>query len=151
MPMHLETKRPNAVPAPARILGFAGLIPFVFGALAVAFAPEIKPEAAAALLLYGALILSFLGGVRWGFAVIEGENAGWNVYGVSVVPPLAAWVAAAGGGPAGLLILAIALGLWYGVERALPPALSLPAWYTRLRGILSAAAVASLLFAAVSW
>jgi hypothetical protein len=107
MPQHLETKGSRAIPAPARTLGFAGLIPFAVGALAVAFAPEIKPEAAAALLLYGALILSFLGGVRWGFAVIEGANAGWTVYGVSVVPPLVAWVAAAGGGPSlrrGLLV-----------------------------------------------
>jgi hypothetical protein len=151
MTPHLETTPSRAIPAPARALGFAGLVPFAGGALAVAFAPDIRPEAAAALLLYGALILSFLGGVRWGFAVIEGANAGWTVYGVSVVPSLVAWVAAAGGGPVGLLILAIALGLWYGVERALPPALALPGWHMRLRGILSAAAVASLLFAAVSW
>ncbi len=151
MTLHLEARPSQSVPAPAQVLGFAGLIPFAGCALAVAFLPEIKPEAADALLNYGAVILSFLGGIRWGFAVFEGDRAGWIAYGVSVIPSLVAWVAAAGGGPVGLIILAIALALWYGVERATPPALALPGWYLRLRGILTAIAALSLLFAAVTW
>jgi hypothetical protein len=151
MTLHTGTKPSEAVPAPAWVLGLSGLIPFVTGALAVAFAPEIKPEAAAALLTYGAVILSFLGGIRWGFAVFEGDRAGWNAYGASVIPSLVAWVAAAGGGPVGLVILAIALALWYGVERASPPSIALPGWYLRFRGILTAIAALSLIFAAVSW
>ena len=95
MTLHLEARPSQSVPAPAQVLGFAGLIPFAGCALAVAFLPEIKPEAADALLNYGAVILSFLGGIRWGFAVFEGDRAGWIAYGVSVIPSLVAWVAAA--------------------------------------------------------
>src|SRR5208282_5305713 len=110
-----DTKPSRAMPLPARVLGVAGLIPFALGALAVNFAPEIKAEAAATLLLYGSVILSFLGGIRWGFAVLEEEKAGW-AYGLSVVPSLAAWFAAIVGGPGGLLVLAAAFAVWFFIE-----------------------------------
>jgi Protein of unknown function (DUF3429) len=151
MTLHINTKKPQAMPAAASVLGFAGLVPFVALALVVAFNPENKPDAAAALLVYGAVILSFLGGVRWGFAVLEGSEASWTAYGLSVVPSLVAWIAALGGGPAGLLILALAFALWYGLEYAAPPALALPGWYLRLRGLLTLIATLALAFAAFSW
>jgi hypothetical protein len=62
-------------------LGLAGLIPFVALALLVALNPRIKEEAASALLAYGAIILSFLGGIRWGFTVLEEGTAGFKAYG----------------------------------------------------------------------
>jgi hypothetical protein len=151
MTLHVNTKASHTMPAAARALGVAGLIPFVGLALLVAFSPEIKGEAATGLLIYGAVILSFLGGIRWGFAVIEGDQAGWSGYGLSVVPSLFAWVAALWGGPAGLLLLALSLAAWFGYEYSAPPAITLPAWYMRLRGLLTAIAVLSLAFAAFSW
>ncbi len=147
----IEVKDPQATPLPARVLGIAGLMPFVTGALAVSFAPEVKPEAAAALLAYGAVILSFLGGIRWGFAALEGEEAVWSSYSMSVLAPLVARLGAAAGGPVGLLILAISLCLWYFAERAMPPSIALPGWYMRLRGTLTAIAVLSLVAAAIAW
>jgi hypothetical protein len=143
--------RTPAIPAPARILGLAGLIPFVACALLVALSPESKADAAAALLAYGAVVLSFLGGVRWGFAVVEGVSAGWNAYGLSTVPAAVAWIAVLGGGPAGMIILALAIGLWGFAERAYPPAFGLPAWYTRFRAMLSLASAVSLIAAALTW
>jgi|SRR5271165_4552252 len=151
MTLELNRKTPHTMPAAARTLGLAGLIPFAGLALLVAFNPELKAEAAAALLVYGAVIFSFLGGIRWGFAVLEGEAAGWTAYGLSVVPSLVAWVAALWGGPLGLLILALALVLWYAFERSAPPAIALPGWYLNLRGLLTAIAALSLSFAAFSW
>jgi Protein of unknown function (DUF3429) len=150
--MILERGLKTAVvtPAPARVLGLCGLIPFVGGALAVIFTPEVKPEAVATLLAFGAVILSFLGGIRWGFAVLEGEGAGWSAYSMSVLPGIFAWSGSAAGGPVGLLILAIALGLWYLAERSAPPSIELPGWYMRMRGALTAAAVLSLIAAAVA-
>ncbi len=144
-------KASAALPLPARLLGVAGLIPFIFGALAVASTPEIKPEAARVLLAYGAVILSFLGGIRWGFAVQEGEEAGWGAYGLSVLPPLVAWLAALDGGAGGLLLLAAALAAWFLVEGAAPPSLALPPGYMRLRGLVTAIAALSLAAAAFYW
>lgn len=149
-PQH-GTKPSRAMPLPARMLGIAGLIPFAVGALAVNFAPEIKAEAAATLLIYGAVVLSFLGGVRWGFAVLEEEKAGWAAYGSSVVPSLAAWFAAVTGGPGGLLVLAAVLAVWFFIERTAPPSLPLPSWYMRLRAGSTVFAVLSLGAAAFSW
>ncbi len=150
MTPQLDTKPSPDMPLPARILGLAGLIPFALGALAVTFAPEIKAEAAATLLLYGAVVLSFLGGIRWGFAVLEGEKAGW-AYGLSVVPLLAAWFAAIVGGPGGLVVLALAFAVWFFVERSAPPSLALASWYMRLRAGSTVFAVLSLAAAAFSW
>ncbi|MGO8955169.1 MAG: DUF3429 domain-containing protein [Rhodomicrobium sp.] len=141
----------QAMPLPARTLGMAGLIPFALGALAVNFAPEIKAEAAATLLYYGAVILSFLGGIRWGFAVLEAEKASWAAYGLGVAPSLVAWFAAVAGGPGGLLVLAVAFAVWFFIERAAPPSLALPSWYMRLRAGLTVFAVLALAAAAFSW
>jgi hypothetical protein len=151
MTQQTGTKTARVIPLPVRVLGIAGLIPFAVAAFAISSAPEIKPEAAAALLAYGAVILSFLGGIRWGFAVLEGDRAGWTAYGTSAAPALAAWLGVVGGGPGGLLLLAAALTVWFFVERAAPPCLTLPPWYLRIRGGLTAAAALSLIAAAFSW
>jgi Protein of unknown function (DUF3429) len=147
----IDTKSGQAIPQPARVLGIAGVIPFAAGALATVFVPEVKPEAAAALLAFGAVILSFLGGIRWGFAVLEDGEAGWSPFSMSVMPTLVAWAGYAAGGPVGLLILAIALGFWYLAERAAPPSIALPGWYMRHRGMLTATTVLSLIVAALAW
>jgi hypothetical protein len=147
----LEVKPGEEIPLAPRVMGIVGVTPFAIGALAAAFLPSVKPEAAAALLAYGAVILSFLGGIRWGFAVLENGEAGWSPFSMSVFPSLIAWLGAAAGGPVGLLILAIALGLWYFAERAAPPAIALPGWYMRQRAMLTAIAVLALIVAALAW
>ena len=49
-------------------LGYLGLIPFVSLAAAAVFAPtSLRGLASDALLAYGATILSFLGGIYWGW------------------------------------------------------------------------------------
>lgn len=151
MTLYSDAKIVSSMPIAASALGFGGLIPFVAGAFAVCFLPELKAPAAAALLVYGAVILSFLGGIRWGFAVIEGDGASWGAYGLSVVPSLVGWIAVLVAGPVGLLLLAIALTLWFFAERTSPPTIPLPGWYPRLRGILTAIAALSLISAAISW
>jgi hypothetical protein len=151
MRFQLDPKPGEAIPLAPRVLGIIGVTPFAAGALAAAFLPAVKPEAAAALLAYGAVILSFLGGIRWGFAVLEDGEAGWSPFSMSVLPSFVAWFGYAAGGPVGLLILAIALGLWYFAERAVPPSIALPGWYMRQRSILTAIAVFALVVAALAW
>lgn len=95
------------VPRSALLLGLAGAIPFVWGALTLVW------DDAAALgshllgprfvgpyvqLFYGSVILSFMSGVLWGFATrAEGAMAA-SGYALSVVPALWAFFMT-GGGP----------------------------------------------------
>jgi hypothetical protein len=81
-----------AFPALSRMtqaLGFAGLLPFVGGALLVAAGPPAWHDGALrALVTYAAVIVSFLGGIHWGASPsAERDNA--RLWGV--VPSLLAW------------------------------------------------------------
>ena len=81
----------NSIPPLARLLGFAGLLPMTAALLLVTFGGDAWRWSALALgWLYAALILSFLGGLWWGLAAAAGSRApGW-LYGVGVLPSLAA-------------------------------------------------------------
>ena len=80
-------------PAAPLLLGTAGLIPFVTPPL-IMYAQEIScPELIDVQLYYGAVILSFLGGVRWGMAATPGSPipGTWGQYSWSVTPSLIEW------------------------------------------------------------
>ena len=136
------------VPANALILGYSGLLPFIAGAaLCHPIAAEYRPFGATLLIDYGAIILSFMGGVHWGAAMMS--NGGDNgKLAKSVLPSLASLVGILVGGPAGLLILAIGfIGLLlydeYEVKKG-----QLARWYPYLRRPLTTIVVISLLFGA---
>ena len=61
-------------PTPALVLGISGLIPFVAAPLYMHYSGAFLPEIATAQLAYGASILSFLGGVRWGLTLPLGST-----------------------------------------------------------------------------
>ena len=103
-----------------------------------------------ALMTYGAVILSFLGGIQWGLAVASADRSdAWRRYGFSVLP---AFVAFAGwwlGGRTGLIVLATGLAVW-GVYELWSSGLGeSPRWYGQLRLALTAVAVGALVAAAV--
>lgn len=85
------------VPAAALLLGFAGLLPFVWSALTQVWAPAdawtmtvFGPRFVGPYLglFYGTIILSFMSGVLWGFATrAEGRQAAAG-YALSVIPAL---------------------------------------------------------------
>lgn len=142
----------SRVPPAVLALGLGGLIPFVVcaGAVVLRISLPVIGDPARALLLYGAIILSFLGGVRWGLALRMAESGlRTRQFVISVVPSIAAWFAlllAAGAGfglMAGLFII-----LW-SEDRALP-AIGAPPWYPRLRLLLTAVVVAALTGAALA-
>ena len=86
----------QALPPWARPLGYGGLVPFVACALVMLAVPDAATRhlAGRALLGYGAVILSFLGGVHWGL-VLRGaapQRAG-GLMAAGVVPSLVGWVA----------------------------------------------------------
>ena len=119
-------------PAPsvvARVLGLGGLLPFLAGAVALAVldAPGLKAWAATALVTYGALIATFLGGIHWGLAMrgVQPVNLrlGWGVS-----PSLLAWVAVMLPVSMGLPWLAVLLVTCYGVDRKLYASAGLSGW-----------------------
>jgi hypothetical protein len=88
--MSAASSRPPAART-AWLLGLAGLIPFAAAsATRAAGPPELAGPALLALLAYAAVILSFLGGVRWG-AELSAERPSPAVIALSVLPSLAAW------------------------------------------------------------
>ncbi len=99
-------ERLRAIPASALVLGLAGVIPFVWGAATVLSEPLSARGIAwfgprfvgpYVQIFYGAVILSFMSGVLWGFATKakEGQARG---YALSVIPAL--WVFFTTGGGA---------------------------------------------------
>lgn len=143
-----------SVPRLALALGWAGIIPFVALSLATVFTlgPVSQSWAMGALALYGAVILSFLGGAVWGLTLArEGEAPGPGASGLTV--GIAASLAGFGGAlaPHGfglpVMIAGFVAMLIYdlgAIARGL-----LPQWYRPLRIGLSAAATGSLAFAAI--
>jgi len=127
-------------------LGGAGLIPFVLGALLVwLVSGEAHPYVAAALSAYGAVIVSFLGGIHWGHVMRQGPPGAQAaaladstlVWGV--VPSLLAWLGVLMPPYAGLFVLGLAVIACYLVDRRRYAALGLQAWLT-LRFRLTAVA-----------
>ncbi len=80
------------LPTLAVLLGLAGLLPFVAcGVLALTPSGD---RGAQALVAYGAVILAFLGGVHWGFALLEPSGHGERArLSLGVLPSLVGWVA----------------------------------------------------------
>lgn len=135
------------IPLPARLLGFAGLLPFLAGALGV-WVLETPWDWVVlnAQVYYGCVILSFLGAVHWGRALassLEGE-ALWRPLAWSVTPCLLAWVAAFAKPDLAIVLLIGGLMATYLVDRSATGLGWFPAWYGVLRKYLSAGAVASL-------
>ena len=133
-------------PRPALILGFAGLLPFVWGALTVLFPPLGAPLAELAggrfvgvpvLIGYGTVILCFMGGVLWGFATRAEAALQWRAYAVSVLPPLWAFLAVGGTPAASLSALLVgffgtlSLDLQFGQWKLIPR------WWIGLRVVLT--------------
>ena len=143
----------NRIPTAPLLLGLAGLVPFVWGALTLYSDPlatwgtnTLGPRFVGPYvqLFYGAVILSFMSGVLWGFATKASGARAATGYGLSVIPALWAFFMT-GGGPVsagtnlifgflGLLVLDFAFWQW---ELA-------PRWWMALRVLLTAIVVASL-------
>jgi hypothetical protein len=133
-------------PRAATALGFAGLIPFLWGALTV-LVPSLGEAAtgalgarfmgASVLIGYGTVILCFMGGVLWGFATRAEPELQWKAYGSAVLPPLWAFVMVGGTTAASLSALFVgffamlSLDLQFGQWKLTPP------WWIGLRIVLT--------------
>ena len=138
------------IPRSALILGLAGVLPFLWGALTL-LSDALASWGLANLgarfigpyvqLYYGAVILSFMSGVLWGFAAQLSGARATSGYILSVLPALWAFFMTGGGptsagislivGFVGLLRLDFAFWRW-GLA---------PAWWMQLRILLTALVV----------
>ncbi len=129
------------IPGFVLIYGLLGLIPFLAPPLIGLVLPGCRTPAASVLALYGALILSFLGGARWGLAVGRPEPDA-EIVSLAMLPTLAGLALLLAPYAVRLPGLAAALALhWLWDVRSA----NLPAWYPRLRSMLTAGAVLGLL------
>ena len=137
------TGRSEQTPRAVLAYGILGIIPFWSLPVASVLAPNGVGLAAAIEAVYAALILSFLGGARWGLAV---RDASPNpvVVGLAMTPTLAGLaglVLTHGEMRVQLLALAVALTwswAWDFSAKGLPP------WYGRFRTVLTLGAVGGL-------
>ena len=137
-----------APPPPAVVAyGLLGLIPFLAAPAVALIWPAWAGLAALLQGLYAALILSFLGGARWGLAISRPAVSPLTIS-LSMAPTLAAFaiVALLGHAPRlALWSLALALTLhWTWDARAR----GVPSWFARLRTILTIVAVGGLVVGA---
>ncbi len=142
----------RTIPPEPLLLGLAGLLPFWGLALGLSVTPVAgwtTAQFALALATYGAVIVSFLGGIRWGLATASARQASAGQYGLAVLPSLAAWGALALPVVPRLALLGIVALALGPLDTPLVTAGLAPAWYGRLRLMLSAGAGAALLAAAL--
>ncbi|KFQ39553.1 Transmembrane protein 69, partial [Mesitornis unicolor] len=155
-PKESETKEPGVLersmkalkdsPKPALYLSLAGLIPFVSVPLSMAIQGTYSPELAFAQITYGAVTVSFLGGMRWGFALPENSPAkpDWLNLANSTVLPILAWQAFVYEDIThGAIMLVIALGIALHYDVSLLP--TYPRWFKVLRVLGTVVMVFSLL------
>ena len=151
-----ETARSDAssVPPAAAWLGGLGIIPFAGLSLATPFANDVlEARLSFALMAYGAIILSFLGGIHWGLAigaVPQSDNMLWRRIALSILPSLVAWAALFAPSRISFLVLVAAFVAMLLVDIRASRIHEAPAWYLKLRWPLSCGAVAALLLGTFS-
>jgi hypothetical protein len=139
---------------PARWLGYAGVLPFALAVPAIWLGSEaISGFAASAVVLYGAVILSFLGGLAWGATCAATVGRGWEpthsrLLAASVVPALVGWGAALLPAAYGLAVLALSFAGVLAIDRRLASLRMVPPWWMKLRRRLSLTVATLLLVAA---
>jgi len=130
-------------PLPALVLGVGGLVPFVAPPLYMMYySGQYCTVLEQAHLTYGAIILSFIGGVRWGLTLAHpSQGPSWRNLVYSVSPSLIAWPALLVQPligysllTAGLLTAGVIDVSWAGY----------PLWFKTLRVLLTVCAVGSI-------
>lgn len=147
-------------PASALALGYAGLLPPLAGIAARGLEwmtghPTTQLSALLLVggLLYGGLILSFLGGMWWGAACVRAQGSALRRWlKIAVMPTLVALlclVAGLGNARGGGALLGVALLLTLLVDRTLVAERLVPPWWMKLRAPLSVGLAAEMLVLAL--
>lgn len=118
-------------------LSLAGILPFIVPVFWLYFANEDRALVMRAhlyMVAYGAIILSFLGGIRWGIAINDSRT---NHLIGSVVPSLIAWACLLAPTPYQLPALTFGFcAQWFWDYRSTKQG-SLPSWFGHMRSFIS--------------
>jgi hypothetical protein len=130
----------------AYILGLSGLIPFIIPAIVIWFVTsDVSQILETMQMAYAALIISFMGGVQWGYAVKQGDAAQPVHYILSVIPTLIIF---------GTLFLALMMQPYHlniifiillVAQNIMDQARYVETWFLKLRWVLTVTASLSLL------
>lgn len=134
------------IPRAPLLLGLAGVLPFIWGALTLYVDPLAELTTATlgprfvgpyVQLFYGAIILSFMSGVLWGFATkATGPHAATG-YALSTLPALWAFFTTGGGPGSAATSLAFGFIGLLGLDYAFSRWGLTPTWWMPLRLLLS--------------
>lgn len=136
----------SGVPLTARLLGWAGLLPFVALAAGMLFIPAVAHIAATLLAGYAFGILCFLLGIWWGIGVMRGDPAPLLWSNGLFIALFFAWAVLHG--PPFMVVAGLLFLVLLALERRLSVFKPQPAYYAALRARLSVVAAASLLLGA---
>ncbi|MDR9393320.1 DUF3429 domain-containing protein [Roseovarius sp. SYSU LYC5161] len=141
------------IPRAPLLLGLAGVLPFIWGALTV-LRPELADWTARTIgprfagpyvgLFYGAVILSFMSGVLWGFATRLPAGQAPLGYALSVVPALWVFFTTGGGETRAGIFLMIGFAGILGLDWLFWKMGVAPEWWMQLRLAITAAVLACL-------
>ena len=138
------------LPTLARLLGFAGLVPFILFSAGAWTTFPVMQNAHFILLTYAAVILSFMGAVHWGVAMAGNVATAKIQLGASVLPALLGWLALLTPMLHGYLLLAGCFIALLAADTLAARKGLLPDWYMPMRVILTTVVVLCLLAAALT-
>ena len=138
-----DLKQLKSSPLPVLTLGLGGLIPFMAAPAYMITKGVFLSDLAFAQVAYGACILSFIGGVRWGFTLYEDNpvQPDWINLGYSVTPSLIAWAGLLLPSPLSYVTLIGGLTFAAYADMAM---FGYPSWFKGLRFLLTIVAILSL-------
>ena len=134
----------------AKILGYAGLIPFIVFSTGTWMTLPLMENAHTALMTYAAIILSFMGAIHWGLAMSQNSSHANLQLAGSVVPALLGWLALLIPMLYGYGLLALSFVVLYFADKLAGDNALVPSWYLPMRVKLTTVVVLCLVFAALS-
>ncbi len=144
----MNINRTSFVP---RLLGYLGLLPFIIPTVFLFYDHHHFMVWRNLLISYAAVILSFLGAVYWGVAMIVREMSikkrnvmlSW-----SVIPSIVAWISLLIPQVYGLILLSVFFVISFFMDMQLTKSEAKPAWYIPLRFQLTVVVTTCLVTAA---
>lgn len=153
MSMKLLSWDSRTPPNLVALLGYGGLLPFAFLSMLALIDHDHSPLWNDGLYAYGAVILSFVGALHWGFAMSlpalsDSQRSAAFIW--SVVPALLAWPALLVVPLLGAPLLIVGFIASYLRDRHLASQADLPTWYLPLRLRLSSVACVCLVLSVLA-
>ncbi len=134
----------------AMLLAYSGFIPFAILTLWLTGIADDHPWRDQTIMLlkgYAAVILSFLGGIRWGLATRDDDETTPGILAMSVLPSLAGWLALLMPDLYSFAWLAACFAGQGAVDQFAVHAGKAPAWFGHLRMRLTVLVTAAMLLA----